>query len=80
MRSGVDDIDLRTIDANGSAAGNAAFRFIGTAAFSDSRGELRFTDLGSNCVIQADLNGDGRADFEIMANRVGTLVRGDFFL
>ncbi len=40
----IDDIDLRTIDANGAAAGNAAFSFLATkgAAFTGTAGELRW--------------------------------------
>lgn len=40
-----DRIDLSQIDANSALAGNNAFRFIGTGAFSGQAGELR---LASN--------------------------------
>ena len=58
-----DVIDLRGIDANVDRSGNNAFTFIGRAAFSGTAGELRY----SGTVISGDVNGDGRADFEIDA-------------
>ncbi|MBX3575646.1 MAG: M10 family metallopeptidase C-terminal domain-containing protein [Rhizobiaceae bacterium] len=75
FKRGQDKIDLRDIDASTKAGGNQAFNFIGAAAFSKAAGELRY----SKGVVQADVNGDGRADFEI---RVGlaTMSKGDFIL
>jgi serralysin len=58
-----DVIDLRDIDANTGRSGNQAFEFIGKASFSGTAGELRY----SGTVISGDINGDGRADFEINA-------------
>jgi hypothetical protein len=43
------------------------------------KGELRFKDLGTSCLVQGDVNGDGKADFEILV-KVGTILKGDFFL
>ena len=73
-----DDIDLSTIDAK-QGAGNQAFHFIGTHAFTQHAGELRFSDQGATCLVQGDVNGDGRADFDILV-KVGTLHQGDFVL
>jgi Ca2+-binding RTX toxin-like protein len=60
-----DKIDISKIDANSFLAGNQDFQFIGGDAFhgtgSSSAGELRF----SQRLLQGDLNGDGKADFEI---------------
>lgn len=58
-----DLIDLRDIDANTLRSGNNAFTFIGKAAFSGTAGELHY----SGTIISGDVNGDGRADFEIDA-------------
>lgn len=58
-----DVIDLSSIDANTLRSGNNAFSFIGKAGFSGTAGELRY----SGTIISGDVNGDGRADFEIDA-------------
>ncbi|HTV69036.1 MAG TPA: calcium-binding protein [Rhizobiaceae bacterium] len=70
-----DKIDLSTIDADtDGTAGNQAFTFIGTAAFSGVDGQLRC----SGGIIQGDVNGDRVADFEIGIN-LATLLSTDFF-
>ena len=71
-------IDLSTIDAR-IGGGNQAFHFIGTHAFTRHAGELRFTDQGATCLVQGDVNGDGRADFDILV-KAATLHQGDFVL
>ena len=43
------------------------------------KGELRYTDKGSTSLVQGDVNGDGKADFEILV-KVGALGSGDFIL
>ena len=74
-RSEGDMIDLTGIDANTRHAGNQVFKFIGSHGFAHRAGELRV----SHHVLQGDVNGDGRADFEIHIN-AGHLKAGDFFL
>lgn len=59
-----DKIDLSKIDADIYSRGNQAFDFIGTRSFSGEAGELRY----SGHIISGDVNGDGRADFQIDAN------------
>lgn len=71
-----DRIDLSQIDADTTSGGNQAFDFIGTRAFSDTAGELRF----SNGLLQGDVDGDGRADFEVKVVGWNTLKDGDFIL
>jgi Ca2+-binding RTX toxin-like protein len=73
-----DDIDLRTIDAK-TGGGNQAFKFIGTQAFHKVKGELHVKDFGAACLVQGDVNGDGRADFEVLV-KAGALSAGDFLL
>jgi len=80
-----DRIDLSAIDANTLTPGvNDAFSFIGTAAFATtgSAGQLRLVSLGgANAVIvEADINGDRVADFQIFVNLQTTMVMGDFLL
>ena len=74
-----DRIDLRDIDANSFVDDNQRFDFIGRDAFGGQPGELRFIDLGARVIVQADVDGDTRADFEVMV-RVGAIAESDFML
>ncbi|HEX8379333.1 MAG TPA: calcium-binding protein [Allosphingosinicella sp.] len=76
----VDKLDLRGVDANSSAAGDQAFSFIGTAAFSGTAGELRYGFDGTDTWLQGDITGDGVADFEIVFLGSLTLFATDFYL
>lgn len=60
-----DIIDLSAIDPNSTAPGNQNFLFIGDAVFTGVNGELRFQFSGSSTLVQADIDGDRKADFEI---------------
>ena len=60
----VDRIDLSAIDAK-TSPGNQAFTFIGTAVFSNVKGQLRVEQAGTTVKITGDVNGDAIADFEI---------------
>ncbi len=77
---GTDLIDLGFVDADTNTAGNQAFSFVGNAAFSNTAGELRAFDDGTDTWVQADTNGDGMADFEIVLTGVVTLAASDFVL
>jgi hypothetical protein len=64
-----DKIDLSYIDANTILAGDQAFNFIGSAAFGNHAGELRFENIslgGPIWLVQGDVNGDGISDFEVV--------------
>lgn len=74
--SGIDRIDLAAIDAKSTVAGNQAFHFIGSTAFGDHAGELRF----ARGTLQGDLNGDGTADFSIRLAGVAHVAEADFIL
>jgi Ca2+-binding RTX toxin-like protein len=75
-----DRIQLSSIDANTGLAGNQAFTFIGTAAYHNVAGELRFAVGGGNTTIAGDVNGDGVSDFQIVLTGSIALVAGDFVL
>jgi Ca2+-binding RTX toxin-like protein len=79
-----DKIDVHGIDANTQAGGNQNFHFIGKQAFHHRAGELHFVKHGSFVTVEGDVNGDGKADFQIEAhnttNDLISLVRGDFIL
>jgi len=76
VRSEGDRIDLSWIDANTRLAGDQAFAFIGGATFTRVAGQLRF----AGGVLQADVNGDARADMEVTLQGVSTLLANDFVL
>lgn len=76
----VDKIDLRGVDANSGVAGDQAFSWIGTAAFSGTAGELRYAFDGTDTWLQADFTGDGVSDFEIVFTGSLTLFATDFYL
>jgi serralysin len=71
-----DVIDLSSIDADTWVGGNQRFDFIGGFAFSGDAGELRFR----NGLLQADVNGDRIADFEVAMTGVAFLTTDSFVL
>lgn len=75
-----DRIDLSAIDANGGAAGDGAFIFVGTTAFSGAAGELRFTTSTTTTLVEGDMNGDGVADFSLIVDGTVPLTGADFIL
>lgn len=77
----VDVIDIRDIDANTLIAGNQAFTFTGSSAFTGA-GQLRAElDGAGSTIVQADVNGDLAADFELfLKGYVQGLNAGDFLL
>lgn len=77
---GEDRIELSRLDANENTAANEAFDFVGTSAFTNTAGELRYFHTGGDTIIQADVDGDGDADFEIELTGTLTLSAGDFVL
>jgi Ca2+-binding RTX toxin-like protein len=75
-----DKIDLRGIDADLATAGDQAFAFIGTSAFSGVAGQLRHGFDGTDTWLQGDRDGDGVADIEIVFTGNVALVSTDFYL
>ncbi|WP_318531689.1 M10 family metallopeptidase C-terminal domain-containing protein [Sphingomonas parva] len=73
-----DRIDLRAIDANASSAGDQAFSFIGKSDFYGKPGQLRFETIGGDTFVFADVNGDARADLQIVLSGTVYLNSGDF--
>lgn len=83
-----DDIDLSTIDANGSAAGDKAFIFLAAkdSVFTGTRGQVRWFQINNSgtandkTIIEGDVNGDEKADFQIELVGLKTLTKADFIL
>lgn len=79
--AGTDKIDLLGIDANSLVSDNQDFTFIGSNAFTSGvAGQLRVTTTGGNTLVQADINGDGRADFQLVVEGIVPLTAADFVL
>lgn len=80
---GTDKFNFLLIDADAATAGDQAFDFIGTAAFANTGiGQIRFLTSGADLIVQADVDGNGVADMEIILQGRGgqVLTAGDFFL
>ncbi|WP_337191056.1 calcium-binding protein [Qipengyuania vulgaris] len=76
-----DKINLWSIDANATLAGNQAFTFIGTSAFGNVVGQMRYVSDGTGGVIvQLDTNGDGVADHFLALSNVTDLQSSDLVL
>lgn len=75
-----DRIDLSRIDADPATAGDQAFAFIGTTAFSGAAGELRYEAVGADLLVSADADGDGMADVAVKLRDVAQLAASDFIL
>ncbi len=78
--SGVDKIDLSLIDANATARGNQAFSSTLVSVFTGVKGQLSLTISGGDLIVSGDVNGDARADFEIMVVGLTSLASSDFIL
>jgi hypothetical protein len=75
-----DAIDLAGLDAKEGGTDNDAFTFIGTRAFGDKEGQLRYEKLGKDTLVSGDSDGDGRADFAIELSGFIKLKADDFLL
>lgn len=79
---GEDRIEISRLDADLTQGFKQQFEFIGQSGFSGDAGELRYQQFnGSNMtLIQADLDGDRVADFEIELSGIVALDAGDFLI
>lgn len=75
-----DKIDLFDIDAKTGMTGNQTFKFIGAQKFHKVKGELHFVKKSGFVIVEGDVNGDGKADFQIQVDNVAKLAAGDFVL
>ena len=75
-----DQIDLAGIDAIAETEANDAFRFIGKQSFSGASGELRLVTMNGGTMIQADVDGDSIADFQLFLDDKISLSANDFIL
>jgi Ca2+-binding RTX toxin-like protein len=73
-----DILDLSDIDAIIGTSTDDAFSYIGASAFSHEAGQLQFDAATGN--LSGDVNGDGKADFEIHLNSVSSFAFDSFQL
>jgi Ca2+-binding RTX toxin-like protein len=78
---GADIIDLQQIDANLGSAGDQAFSFIGTNAFTAAGQVHFFTDGFGNTIVEGNVNSNLGADFQIELHAfTAQLQAGNFAL
>jgi Ca2+-binding RTX toxin-like protein len=77
---GSDKIDLSSLDANSSLAGNQAFQFVGLAGFSSASGEVRLATFDGATLVMIDNDGDSAAEMVILVQGVTGLTADDFIL
>jgi serralysin len=79
---GTDRIELDRIDADTLTAGNQAFSWIGSGAFTGTAGQLRAYEQSGTWFVEGDTNGDGTADLVIALTLQGPtpLSASDFLL
>ncbi len=81
--AGQDKLGFALIDTDPVTPGDQGFAFIGTGAFSATgAAEIRYGNSGGDILVQADVNGDGVVDMEIILQGIAgqTLTGGDFVL
>ncbi|HEY8277449.1 MAG TPA: calcium-binding protein [Methyloceanibacter sp.] len=74
-----DFINLSGIDAK-TGGGDNTFKFIGTHVFHQKAGELHCVQKGDFQIVEGDVNGDGKPDFQIEVHGGGQLHATDFVL
>lgn len=85
MQRGQDKIDVSKLDADMTSTGTQDFSFIAKQGFdgdgAESAGQLRWYSwqgTTNGIVVSADLNGDGKADMQIMLLGITSLSASDF--
>ena len=79
-RADAEKINLNLVDANTTVAGNQAFTWLGTGAFTGVAGQLHYAQAGGSTYVEGDLNGDGTVDFVIALTGTINLAASDFVL
>jgi len=80
FNAGKDVIDLSNIDADPTKPGLQSFTYIGTASFSGSGAQVRYSTGGGTTIVQAKLAGDTSADIQITLIGNYTLSAANFAL
>ena len=80
FQAGLDVLVLSAIDADAAVAGNQAFIFLGTGAFTGAAGQVRYFLSGATLIVEGTVNADLVADFSIRLNGETALALGDLVL
>lgn len=81
FKPGADLIDLHLIQAVSGGGPDQPFTFIGDRAFTGEAGQLHAIRSGSGTIVEGDVTGDGKADFQIgLRSVVDALHASDFIL
>jgi Ca2+-binding RTX toxin-like protein len=81
--SGVDKLDFRTLDTDPDRDGIQPLTYIGTSDFENTGiGQIRWVNSGRDLHVEADTDGNGVADMQILLTGAGTqtLIGSDFLL
>ena len=73
-----DMIDLSQIDAKKGGADDA-FNWVGDEKLK-KKGDLRYVDKGTHVLVEGDVDGDKKADFQIKVDGLNMLSEDDFIL
>jgi|GEM_PF-1585391 len=76
---GADKIDLSLIDANTAVRGDQVFQFAGKTSAVEAN-SVSYFHSDNHTIVQGDVDGDGKADFQIELNQVINLSRDHFIL
>jgi Ca2+-binding RTX toxin-like protein len=77
---GQDLIDLGGLDANSALPFDNAFAFMGNSAAPLAQGQLRFSHVNGNTLIEAEVDGFGGVDVSITLTGIISLNADDFIL
>ncbi|MEZ5873581.1 MAG: M10 family metallopeptidase C-terminal domain-containing protein [Hyphomicrobiales bacterium] len=79
FQPGIDKIDLKDIDAKKGGI-NDQFKWIGKHDFHGKKGELHYIKKGGYVIVEGDITGNGKANFQIKVDGVSKLIADDFHL
>ncbi|MES2665959.1 MAG: M10 family metallopeptidase C-terminal domain-containing protein [Pseudomonadota bacterium] len=80
FEAGVDQITLAAIDALAGTAGNQAFTWLGTGAFTGAAGQVRYSVTGTTIILEGTVTADTMADFQIRVMNLTVLAVEDLIL
>jgi hypothetical protein len=75
-------VETKWLDADLHKHGNQAFHFIGAQKFHHKAGELqvKYNSVTDIAIVSGDIDGNGKADFQIEVHSAAALAKADFIL